>query len=323
VRGRVLADAARSCRSGVPERAARRGVATFAMLIDRIHARLFDPVAGALLADRVFAEFPVALVDEFQDTDTRQYAIFDRVYRDADGTPRGMLVMIGDPKQAIYGFRGGDIGAYLSASRQVRQRYSLATNQRSASALIDALNGLYGRHGGFGSAGIDYQTVAAAGRADLKPYRIGVESVREPLVFHLFRGAAVDARGGRLRGLSALHELALDDCANDIAARLDDPAQTIGGRRVVPGDIAVLVPTNKDVVAMRRRLRVRHVPCAGGGRGSVFESEAASDLELLLHAVLNAEDERAVRGALTTRLLGAGLSRLLRHGAHLGTALRQ
>ncbi len=312
VRGRVLAQAAAACREGVPQRATRRGVATFAMLIDRIHARLAEPVAGAILADRLFDAFPVALVDEFQDTDTLQYAIFDRIYRDAAGATRGTLVMIGDPKQAIYGFRGGDIGAYLQASRQVRRRWSLATNQRSASALVAALNGFYGGHGGFGNAGIDYQTVQAAGRADRTPYRIGADVASEPLVLHLFRDDWRDAAGKQVNGVSLLHERALDDCANDIAARLADAAQTIGGRPLVPGDIAVLVPTNKDVVALRRRLRERNVPCAGGGRGSVFDSEAADDIELLLHAVLNAEDERAVRGALTTRLLGADLAAIRR-----------
>jgi len=312
VRGRVLADAARACRDGVPQRASRRGVATFAMLVDRIHARLSDPVAGAILADRLFDEFPVALVDEFQDTDAYQYAIFDRIYRDAGGAPRGALVMIGDPKQAIYGFRGGDIGTYVHAGRQAQHRWSLATNQRSASALVSALNGLYGDGGGFGGTDIDYQPVSAAGRADRTPYRIDDRDVGDPFVLHLFRGDAIDGKGGPERRVSILHERALDDCANDILQRVSDPTQTIDGRHVVPGDIAVLVPTNKDVVALRRRLRERGVPCVGSGRGSVFESESASDIALLLHAVLNAEDERAVRGALTTRLLGADLAAVRR-----------
>ncbi|TCO41864.1 UvrD-helicase domain-containing protein [Dokdonella fugitiva] len=308
-RGIVLAAAAEACRSGVPERAQRRGVATFAMLIDRIHARLADPVHGAVFADRLFDAFPAALIDEFQDTDARQYAIFDRIYRDASGSVRGSLVMIGDPKQAIYGFRGGDIGTYLAASRQAGARYSLATNQRSARRLVDALNALYGDRGGFGTAGIDYQPVSAAGRADRKPYCIDGQPLARPLTLHLF--ATTDAKGG-LPKVTRLHEQALDDCADDIAARLGDRSQTIDGRPLVPGDIAVLVPTNQDVIAMRRRLRERGVPCAGGGRGSVFDSEAASDLELLLHAVIDAEDERAVRAALATRLLGADLAMLER-----------
>ena len=308
-RGIVLAAAAQACRSGVPERAQRRGVATFAMLIDRIHARLEDPAHGPAFADRLFGAFPAALIDEFQDTDARQYAIFDRIYRDASGSVRGSLVMIGDPKQAIYGFRGGDIGTYLAASRQAGARYSLATNQRSARRLVDALNALYGDRGGFGTAGIDYQPVSAAGRADRKPYRIDGEPLAQPLTLHLF--ATADAKG-ELPKVTRLHEHALDDCANDIVARLGDRSHTIDGRPLAPGDIAVLVPTNQDVLAMRRRLRERGVPCAGGGRGSVFDSEAASDLELLLHAVIDAEDERAVRAALATRLLGADLATLER-----------
>ncbi|HEU4663303.1 MAG TPA: UvrD-helicase domain-containing protein, partial [Dokdonella sp.] len=295
-------------RDGIPERARRRGVATFAMLIDRIHARLADPDLGPALADRLFAAFPAALIDEFQDTDTRQYAIFDRIYRDARGDERGCLVMIGDPKQAIYAFRGGDIGAYLAASRQAGARHSLATNQRSARRLVDALNALYGRAGGFGAAGIDYQPVGAAGRADEHPYRVDGAPLERPLLVHLF----VDEAGAKLPAVSRLHDRALDDCANDIVARLGDGSHTIDGRPLAPGDFAVLVPTNLDVIAMRRRLRERGVPCAGGGRGSVFDADAAAELELLLHAVLNAEDERAVRAALATRLLGADFAALER-----------
>ncbi len=306
-RGRVIAAAAQACRSGIPERARRRGVATFAMLVDRIHARLADAVHGRVLADRLFAAFPAALIDEFQDTDTRQYAIFDRIYRDAGGGERGSLVMIGDPKQAIYAFRGGDIGAYLAASRQAGARHSLATNQRSARRLVDALNALYGEGGGFGTSGIDYQPVSAAGRADRQPYCIDGVPLARPLVVHLFGAACTD---GKPPALARVHELALDDCANDIVERLRDRSRTIDGRPLVPGDVAVLVPTNQDVLAMRRRLRERGVPCAGGGRGSVFDGEAAADLELLLHAVLDAEDERAVRAALATRLLGADLAAL-------------
>ena len=305
-RGAVLASALAYCREELPRRARQRDAQTFSMLIDAVHARLYGEGEGGRLADCLFNAFPAGLIDEFQDTDQRQFEIFDRIYRDGSGQPRGTLLMIGDPKQAIYGFRGGDIVAYLRASEQVTQRYSLAVNHRSSAALVGALNALYERtDGGFDDARIRYRQVQAGGRADAKPYLIGRKPVAAPLSIHRFRGDAVNVKGEPLDSLGELENLALRDCADRIAELLNDAGQTIGGRRVGPGDIAVLVDKNTQIVALRRLLAQRHVPCVGSGRSSVFDSEVARDLDLILYAVLNADDELAVRGALSTRLLGA------------------
>src|SRR5690606_15788248 len=130
----------------------------------------------SVLAERLFEQWPVALVDEFQDTDSLQFAILDRIYRHhsndhcnarSSDAVRGRLVMIGDPKQAIYRFRGGDIDAYLRAARQAGEHLALATNHRSADAYVDALNRFYALAGAqLGSAGssIAYRPVASSGR---------------------------------------------------------------------------------------------------------------------------------------------------------------
>ena len=298
VRGEVLAAAAQACRDELPRRARQRHVLTFSMLIDAVHQRLCGEHADELLADRLFEAFPVALIDEFQDTDQRQFAIFERIYRE-----RGTLVMIGDPKQAIYSFRGGDIAAYLRAGEQAGQRFSLSTNHRSSRALVEALNAWYGHtEGGFGQLPIRYQPVAPAGKADQQPYTVDGQPVAQPLVLHPFRGEAVD-----MKSLGGLEALALDDCANRIAELLNDPGQAIGGRPVTPGDVAVLLSTNSQVVALRQRLVARGVPCVGSGRGNIFAGEVARELALVLYAVLHADDDQAVRGALATTLLGATL----------------
>lgn len=302
-RGAVLAEAAQACREEMPRRARQRHVMTFSMLIDAVYQRLCGEQADEVLADRLYDAFPVALIDEFQDTDQRQFAIFERIYRG-----RGTLVMIGDPKQAIYSFRGGDIAAYLRASEQAGQRFSLGTNHRSSRALVEALNAWYGHtEGGFGQPQIRYQQVAPAGKADEKPYAVNDETVAQPLVIHPFRGDAVDRKGNPLKALGELEALALDDCANRIAELLNDPRQRIGGQQVTPGDIAVLLSTNNQIVALRSRLVARGVPCVGGGRGNVFAGEVARELELILYAVLHPDDDQAVRGALATALLGATL----------------
>ena len=302
-RGAVLAEAAQACRDELPRRARQRHVLTFSMLIDAVYQRLCGEQADEVLANRLYEAFPVALIDEFQDTDQRQFAIFDRIYRE-----RGTLVMIGDPKQAIYSFRGGDIAAYLRASEQADQRFSLGSNHRSSRAMVDALNAWYGHtEGGFGHPQISYQQVHAAGKADERPYTVDATIVDKPLVLHPFRGDAVDKRGQPLKALGELETLALDDCANRIAELLSDPRQQIGGQRVGPGDVAVLLSTNQQIAGLRTRLVARGVPCVGSGRGNIFGGEVARELELILFAVLHPDDDQAVRGALATRLLGATL----------------
>ena len=298
IRGRVLSDALAFCREEIPHRARIRNVQTFSMLIDTVHARLCAD-ANRAFADVLFEAYPAALIDEFQDTDNRQFEIFDRIYRD-----RGLLTMIGDPKQAIYAFRGGDIAAYLRARRSAQAQFALTVNQRSSTELVRAINSLYAKtDGGFNDADIRYRQAQASGTADATAYRFGPNIIRCPLSIHRFL-RDVDAGAN----VSEQDERALDDCAARIVELLNDAQYTIGGNRAVPGDIAVLVTTNQQIASLRRRLVARGVPCVGTGRGNVFDSDITRDLELVLHAVLNSGDDRAVRGALCTRLLGATLS---------------
>ena len=99
---------------------------------------------GERLAERIRTQFPVAMIDEFQDTDPVQYSIFDRVYRVEKNCPEQALILIGDPKQAIYAFRGADIHTYLRAREATRGRhYTLDTNFRSSKAMVDAVNHVF------------------------------------------------------------------------------------------------------------------------------------------------------------------------------------
>jgi len=308
-RARVLVAAFEFCRDEIARRARARDGQTYTMLIDGVYTRLRDSRA---FANTLFAAFPAALIDEFQDTDRRQFAIFDGIYRDDSGAPRGLLAMIGDPKQAIYAFRGGDLAAYLHARAQVPAPFALATNQRSSAALIAACNALYAHsEGGFGDTRVRYQPVTAAGRAESKPYRVDGAAIAAPLFIHAFRGDAKGTDGELLENVGKLEELALEDCAARIVELLNHPTRTIGNERTAPGDIAVLLPNNRQVAQLRQHLIARGVPCVGSGRGSVFDTDVARELELVLHAVLNADDERAVRGALATRLLGKTYTNIL------------
>ena len=310
VRGAVLREAYEYCRKEIPSRAARLQGTTHSMLIDRVHGR----VCGIReFAQRLFDAFPVALVDEFQDTDARQFAIFDRIYRDASDAKRGWLAMIGDPKQAIYGFRGGDVEAYLRARDSADTQFALGTNYRSSKALIDACNALYARtEGGFKDARIRYRKVEPGDKADKKILARNGAAVVTPMKIHLFRGDATNGKGELQDSQTALEPLALDDCAARIAELLNDASVTLGGKPLSAGKVAVLLPNNRQVADLRKKLLARGVPCVGAGRGSVFETPVAAELHLFLNAVLNPDDVAAVRGALATSLLGATLRDVLR-----------
>ncbi|HTA64656.1 MAG TPA: UvrD-helicase domain-containing protein [Xanthomonadaceae bacterium] len=298
------------------QRLRERGQLSFDAQIARVHVALHGE-NGTALAARLFAEWPVALVDEFQDTDAQQYAILDRIYRnaaretgDALHAPRGRLVMIGDPKQAIYRFRGGDIEAYLVARRSADAELKLITNYRSSSGLIAAFNGFYGlageelsqREAASPDARIAYEAMTAGGKADAQPLLEDGVVCERPLVFHV----ATDANGNK----EVRRDAALVACADLIAQTLQARRHRLGDRPVRPGDLAVLVPENRDIERLRGLLGRRRVPCVGSGRSNVFQTEVARELAILLYAIEHAGEPSAVRAALSTRFLGFGLDDL-------------
>ncbi|MFY2762846.1 UvrD-helicase domain-containing protein [Arenimonas sp. MALMAid1274] len=291
------------------ERLAARGQVTFDEMIRRAHAAI---VANGALADALFQAWPVALVDEFQDTDAQQYGILDRLYRDADGHQRGRLVMIGDPKQAIYGFRGGDIHAYRRARGDAQHLLELVTNHRSSRGYVQAVNQWYAAGGETlgrsGSEDVRYRPVAASDRRDKQPYTVDGVALAQPLQLH-YRAPAPDGQPRRRRD-------ALVACADQIAGMLAERRHCIGARPLRPGDIAVLLPTNRDIASLRALLQARRVPCVGGARDSVFAGDMAFELHLVLAAVLDADSEPALRAALLTRLWGGDLAMLASLDAH-------
>ncbi len=265
-----------------------------------------DAAASAArpLADALFAAWPVALVDEFQDTDGQQYGILDAIYRDAAGGKRGRLVMIGDPKQAIYRFRGGDIHAYRRAAAQVDAdgRLTLDVNHRSSTALVEAFNQFY-EHGGVvlgadedAGEAIRYRRVQASDRRAAEPYTVAGQACAQPLQIHYLAAAPVVA--------PERCALALRVCANQIAGLLQSGQHRIGGRLVAPSDIAVLLPTGRNISDLRDLLAARGVPCASSSRSSVFQGDLARELQVVLYAVAHDDDLPALRAATATRLWG-------------------
>ncbi|WEN15811.1 UvrD-helicase domain-containing protein [Rhodanobacter sp. AS-Z3] len=302
-------------RAEMQARLAARHQMTFDSLIESVSSALLGESASAgdrPLAEALFKAWPVALVDEFQDTDGQQYGILDAIYRQRDGSQRGRLVMIGDPKQAIYRFRGGDIHAYQRAAAAVDAdgRLTLATNHRSSAELVAAFNQFYAVGGksldADDSSGIAYEPVRATDRRAGKPYSVEGKACSAPLVIHYLRDPPPSQPARRAEALQV--------CANQIAALLQSRSHRIGGELVQPSDLAVLLPTGADISHLRDALRERGVPCVTSSRSSVFDTDIARELQIVLYAMAFHTDLGALRAAAATRLWGASFSELQRWG---------
>ncbi|MDT0634892.1 exodeoxyribonuclease V subunit beta [Spectribacter hydrogenoxidans] len=278
---------------------------SFADMIEALHAAVTDATTGPRLADAMHATWPWALVDEFQDTDPLQYAILQRVYA---GRESGGLILIGDPKQAIFGFRGGDVYAYLDAAADAGgHTYSLDTNFRSTQAVLDGIEALFRMPGedSFLVEGIDYQGVQA-GRPGQR--QLVTNGTTQPAItlWHLAmeaptKGVATNACQAACVG--QIQRLLDREHGGMIRTRSVEQ-ETFEQRAVAPRDIAVLVNTNRQAGDMQRALSAVGIPAVCLHRDSVFASEEARDVLHVLKAAASPTDEGVMRGALTGALLG-------------------
>ncbi len=284
--------------AALDRRKAVAGVQDFNDLLHRVEQAVHG-VRGDALCQAVRRRYPLALVDECQDTDPVQYRIFRRVYGGA--TDGGGLFLIGDPKQAIYAFRGADVFAYLRARRDATAAHSLRTNWRSSPRLVQAVNAVFGgaadpfvlRDIGFTPAepappNVDALGGALAGQAPLR-------------VLFAARSPALVNRRNRF------NKSELDwYCAAvaDAIAELLDGRSTIAGARIRPGDVAVLTRTNRQLSLIQEALQHAAVPSVILGDTSVFDTSEAAILERLLAALVDPGNAAALRAALVTPLVG-------------------
>jgi exodeoxyribonuclease V beta subunit len=262
---------------------------------------------GEILAHAVRQRFPVALIDEFQDTDPVQYGIFRQLYL---GQTECSLLMIGDPKQAIYSFRGSDIFAYMQAREDVGAEsiYTLDTNWRSTPGIVGALNGLFTRReeNAFVYGGsIPFVPARAADKAHRPLFRDGTRQA--PLTLWML--PAGHNRDGKEKLLSKENARGLCHAAvaGEIAQLIKEGQNgkcLLGDDPVVPGDIAVLVRTSYEARALRQVLASRGVNAVSVERDGVFRTEEALDLDILLQAVIDPGNRRLVRRALAIPMLG-------------------
>lgn len=270
---------------------AREGLLTPDDLLRRLYAALEDPTRGAALAQAIAARYDAALIDEFQDTDPYQLAIFQRAL---DGRP---VFLVGDPKQAIYAFRGADLFAYLDARRGAARRYALDTNWRSSSGLVEAVNALFAQPTRpFVYDDIPYEPVAPSPSADAEPL---TGDDRGALVWWTFECQL----NGRPQPKGRLEPRLVQATVHEIR-RLLAGGYRIGQRPLRPGDLAILVRVNAQGEQMQAALRAAGVASVISKGGDIFEARETAEVERVLTALARPHDAAAVRGALATELWG-------------------
>lgn len=283
---------------------AQRAAFDFSDLLQNLHHAVMAD--DGRLATAIRQQYPVALVDEFQDTDPWQYGTLNRIYAPDVCTDANALVMIGDPKQAIYSFRGADLGTYLQARQDAQAHndnalHTLTGNHRSSVGLVKAVNHVFMQtEQPFASAQgeIAFVEVSAQG----KEAALVVQGEEQPpfTVWQMHAEGEADV----VSSTSYLHHTA-QVFADQMADLLNKEAAT-------PGDMAVLVRSQKQADAVRQALRARHIPSVYlSDHTSVYQSTEATDLWRLLRAVASPRQTGWVRAAVGSRLWALGLHEVL------------
>ena len=267
----------------------QQNIQFFDDLLALVRQALLEP-QGNRLAARIRFRYRAALVDEFQDTDQIQYDIFSRIFSDS-ACP---LFMIGDPKQAIYSFRGADVFSYFTAALQARNRYTLMENFRSSPELIQAVNTLF-------------------------------SNVKRPLIFKAIpfvEGLAAKSLGSRVdNGKSGLyiwhlatqpkHNMTVKEISSKIARAVCTEIVNLvkdDQNSFQLGDIAILVRTNRQAVLIKSALSNANIPAVIYSAGNIFETAEADEIGRILMSISNPSQVGLLKAALTTDIMGWRLS---------------
>ena len=262
----------------------------------RLFCEALQGAQGDELAEMIRFQYPFAMIDEFQDTDSQQYAIFSKIYRDNPEKNTG-FIMIGDPKQAIYRFRGADIFTYLKASDEAQSRFELTKNYRSEKHLVDGVNALFD----FPQSPFIYQNInftAVDSRDD--HLRFYLNGKAEPAYrFYLTESDKVNkTEMAKICAISIQHWLK-SAAENQAVFQNEDTCKTLQA-----ANIAVLVKNRyeaADVIQELQKLDIASVYLSD--QSSVFDSHVAVELLRILKACLNVA-ERPILNAIATALFG-------------------
>ncbi|MEA3547267.1 MAG: exodeoxyribonuclease V subunit beta, partial [Thermodesulfobacteriota bacterium] len=292
------------CREELAKRKEQRNILGFDDLLHQFNDGLHG-AGGAALAKAVREKFPAALIDEFQDTDPVQYDIFTSIYRPDPGC---LLYLIGDPKQAIYSFRGADIFAYLKAVRDLGEPFTLDVNYRSEPGLIRAVNTLFDQpHDPFYYPEISFSQVKPASLPERKLLEI---DGKESLVLWV---ADRSRTASKVIKVDPAREMVLTAVAGEISRLLTLGHQGragIGDDPLGPNDIAILVRTNMEARQARDILANQGIAAVIHSDEDLFSSIQALEILRVLAAVVDSANEMKIKAALATDILGGDCSLL-------------
>ena len=279
----------------------RLGILGYDDLLTRLAEALDAEDSPARL--RMHQRWPIVMVDEFQDTDPVQWQVIDRAF-----SGRSTVILIGDPKQAIYAFRGGDIVTYLSAAETAGAKKTLGTNWRSDSVLVDSLQAVL-RGAELGDPAIVVHDVEAANQGR----RLAGAPHDDPFRLRVVQRATFGLRGTQNIPIGDIRQHIGKDLANDIGALLASGA-TFDGKPVRAGDVAVIVETHRDARVCQLALDRAGIASVYTGDSDIFASEAADDWLSLLEAFDQPHRAGVVRAAAATMFFGKTAENLVEGG---------
>jgi exodeoxyribonuclease V beta subunit len=309
---------AQAVRSEVDRRKRRLGIISYDDLLARLAQALVasephsdsEPLAKVRMADR----WRLVLVDEFQDTDPVQWQVLDRAF-----SQQSTMILIGDPKQAIYAFRGGDVVAYIHAGESAHTQATLAKNYRSDPELVRQLGSIFS-----GAALGHKRIIARPSEPALTQTRLTGAPQPEPLRIRVMNRAGHKLnRDGSVPAAVARHFVAAD-CASDIAALLNSGATFCGAqgeRPVVAADIAVLVANRGHGATVAEALAERGVHSVVAGAGQVMRTKAAEEWMTLLNALEQPHSSGRARAAGLSAFFGLSITELDNGGEALTDSL--
>ncbi len=293
---------ARRAREEVGRRKQLRRLRDYDDLLTRLLDAMNDPERGGVACQRVRERYRVVMVDEFQDTDPVQWEILQRAF-----AGHTTLILIGDPKQAIYAFRGGDVVAYLSAKQSATTHQTLGRNWRSDAPLLEAHAAVF-RSAALGDPQILVRPVDAAhpGR------RLAGTPSDAPMRLRWVTRSRMGAAATALPAVAAVRRLVADDVAAEVSHLLASGATVSvdGSDPVAPGDLAVLVRTNDQANLTREALTAAGVPVVLTGSVDIFSTSMALEWLTLLQALEQPHRTARVRTASLSSFVGWSAARL-------------
>ncbi|HCO09171.1 MAG TPA: exonuclease V subunit beta [Acinetobacter ursingii] len=286
----------------LPQLLQQKGETTFSQQI-RTLAEALQGEQGQRFAIFVQARYPLILVDEFQDTNQDQDDMLASIWRHPQRYQKGCMIMVGDRKQAIYGFRGGDMLTFLKAHQDIKvkqgREYQLSFNHRSVKELVEVVDYLFQQQPDFGEQ-VMYDPIQAGSRAHPALIDQGQPNVA-PLRWLMLSDKSKEAEQVAWKIRALLNQSQTGDLY----------LQAEQAQLLIEDDIAVLSRNHAGLDAVQSALEYLGIRVHRPSRKSVFDHPIAQDVAALLTAVLHPYDEAKIKRALLSRLIGLNLKQLV------------